>query len=149
MGRNTLVQKELFNDCESIDTSKPLKICVKCKKTKPLDAFQSYGHNQKTTGLPSTERVCKSCANERNRQTRQLRLVTPPPPKDYRCPICLTSAEENNQRNNQWCLDHDHDTGEARGWLCNKCNSALGWFDDNIDFLKRAVQYLEKSNGNS
>ena len=61
----------------------------------------------------------------------------------------MTSAEENNQRNNQWCLDHDHDTGEARGWLCNKCNSALGWFDDNIDFLKRAVQYLEKSNGNS
>ena len=143
MGTDTLVQQELFDKCESIDTSKPLKTCVKCNKTKPLDSFKSYGYNQKTTGLPSTERVCKSCANERNRQTNELRLVTPPPSKDYRCPICLTNSEDNKQRNNKWCLDHNHDTGEARGWLCHKCNSALGWLNDNSTTIRRALKYLE------
>ena len=149
MGRDTLEQFTLFDKCESIDTSKPLKTCVKCNKTKPLDSFKSYGYNQKTTGLPSTERVCKSCANKRNSQTRKLKLSIPYPDKNYKCPICLITAEKNNQRNNKWCLDHDHKTGKARGWLCHKHNSALGWFDDNLEFLKRAIKYLEKYSDNS
>ena len=36
-------------------------------------------------------------------------------------------------------LDHDHVTGEARGWLCTPCNHALGCLKDDpvrIDNLK-------------
>jgi hypothetical protein len=40
-------------------------------------------------------------------------------------------------------LDHDHDTDEFRGWLCNDCNNALGKFRDSIDMLRRAINYLK------
>lgn len=39
--------------------------------------------------------------------------------------------------------DHNHKTGEFRGWLCHQCNSALGFVGDNPDTLKRLSDYLQ------
>lgn len=41
-------------------------------------------------------------------------------------------------------IDHDHATGKIRGLLCKSCNSALGLFEDNVDFLRSAIDYLLK-----
>ncbi len=41
-------------------------------------------------------------------------------------------------------LDHDHTTGAFRGWLCNRCNLALGHLGDNIKGLERALAYLRR-----
>jgi len=43
-----------------------------------------------------------------------------------------------------WQLDHCHETGEFRGWLCKQCNTGLGNLGDNLESLKRAVNYLSK-----
>ena len=40
-------------------------------------------------------------------------------------------------------LDHDHVTGAFRGWLCGKCNVAIGMLGDTLDGVLRAVQYLQ------
>lgn len=40
-------------------------------------------------------------------------------------------------------LDHDHLSGMARGFLCRRCNLALGQFRDSPDLLARAITYLE------
>lgn len=41
------------------------------------------------------------------------------------------------------CIDHCHNTKKIRGLLCRKCNSALGLFNENLEFLKNAINYLE------
>jgi len=62
------------------------------------------------------------------------------------CAICgrngNTLAKRSKPRN--LSVDHDHNTGEIRGLLCNSCNRAIGFLNDSIDTLKNAIKYLDK-----
>lgn len=40
-------------------------------------------------------------------------------------------------------IDHNHSTGEVRGLLCSPCNVGLGFFRDNTNRLKLAIQWIE------
>ena len=42
-------------------------------------------------------------------------------------------------------FDHDHETGAFRGWICHKCNTALGLADDDPKILLKLVEYLKRS----
>lgn len=39
--------------------------------------------------------------------------------------------------------DHDHITGKHRGWLCMKCNTALGLVGDSPLILQKMIDYLK------
>lgn len=82
--------------------------------------------------------ICRQCASEKNRVVSQLKKENDYPNLDYKCPICLKYASK-------YYLDHDWQTHEFRGWLCNGCNVALGLLKDDPDTLKRAIEYLTSS----
>lgn len=39
--------------------------------------------------------------------------------------------------------DHDHVTGQFRGWLCNPCNGILGVYGDDPEKIRNLLKYLE------
>ena len=59
-----------------------------------------------------------------------------------RCAICLKDFE--NTKNMH--VDHNHATGQVRQLLCNKCNSAIGYLNENVSVLARAIDYLNRWN---
>jgi hypothetical protein len=42
-------------------------------------------------------------------------------------------------------IDHNHKTGEFRGWLCSNCNTGLGYFLDDPSRLTLGIAYLHKT----
>jgi|SRR3972149_3232746 len=39
-------------------------------------------------------------------------------------------------------IDHCHTTGKIRGLLCNDCNRGIGLLKDNVENIKRSLEYL-------
>lgn len=55
------------------------------------------------------------------------------------CDICHVPEIECKK---SLCVDHDHQTGEFRGFLCRRCNIALGYFEDSLEGIEKVVNYL-------
>jgi hypothetical protein len=121
------------------------KVCSKCNTFLPLSSYSF------TSGGNYLRPECRKCNQELSKTREELRYKHGPPPENYICPICLADEEsvkgKGNTRNGSWVLDHNHQTKSFRGWLCHKCNRALGGFDDNIEILNRAINYLECTDG--
>ena len=60
--------------------------------------------------------------------------------QDGVCAIC----KKPNHTGWNLCIDHDHETNEIRGLLCQNCNRAIGLLRDSSENLQRAVDYLKK-----
>lgn len=62
--------------------------------------------------------------------------------QEGRCAICRKHYEK-------LLIDHDHNTNQIRGLLCNKCNLGLGHFKDFSGYLLRAIEYLDIASANA
>jgi hypothetical protein len=58
------------------------------------------------------------------------------------CAICGAVAADTLLR--RLVVDHNHETGEVRGLLCSACNSGIGHFRDDPEFLAAAIRYLSE-----
>ena len=87
-------------------------------------------------------KACVVCDRQYSRERRR-RLELPVPTRaPIECEICGITPEENGR---ELALDHDHETGEFRGWLCWQCNMAIAKLGDNTEGLKKALAYLERA----
>lgn len=73
-----------------------------------------------------------------------------------RCGICNIQMKLPENRQGQSldvvAVDHDHETGNVRGLLCNACNKGLGLFRDSVYNLEKAKEWLnygKKTSNNS
>jgi len=55
------------------------------------------------------------------------------------CAICKAPTGADGKR---LAVDHNHETGEVRGLLCDNCNTGLGMFKDNPSLLAISINYL-------
>lgn len=114
------------------------KVCSYCKKPKLLKSFAKNknckdGHDVR----------CKSCVKERNAVVEKIRLTAPPKPEI--CDCCKKAPKHlSGRRKVGLVLDHDPSTNTFRGWLCDKCNKAIGMLGDDLDGILNALDYLKR-----
>jgi len=119
-------------------TSKP---CTKCGLLKPLEAFGP--HKCGALGLNPKCREC--CRKDSLKYTKDDREGKAARPRPTHCECC----REPNTTRRALHWDHDHVTGEFRGWLCHHCNIALGAVDDSIPLLEQLIAYIKRGGGPS
>jgi hypothetical protein len=102
-----------------------------------------YGH---TADRYVTGGGCIQCAKDRCERNFNGKLIPPRPALGSHCPICdhIVSGKSHKREERKWVRDHDHDTEEFRGWICNICNNGLGSFNDDPELLQKAASYLSK-----
>jgi len=132
-----------------------MKKCSKCKLIKPLTEFTKSKFEKL-----GVHHYCKYCHSQQRKDTynynksksanimRKYKLslddVKKMSDSQYnKCKICNIKYE-NVSKHNGLYIDHCHKSGKVRGLLCAKCNRLLGVWDDNIEILQSAIDYLKK-----
>lgn len=145
-------QREISTDIEQISfldvskTGKPhkYKICNVCHILK--EDFADFQINQTDAkGRKTTRPSCRDCRTEIDGATltnsEKIKLDAIKPQHFFVCPICEKGSIPGVTAN--LVRDHDHETGKARDWLCDSCNTGLGRFKDNIELMEKAIAYLK------
>lgn len=139
------------------------KVCLNCLRTRHVD---EYGRN--ACGVLGRQAVCRECIAVRakeswdaqtpeERKRRMLRDKFGITLEEYNamrdaqggvCAICHhpeTVVDRRSGKVRDLAVDHNHETGEIRGLLCGRCNSALGHIGDDPELLLEAAMYLERT----
>lgn len=145
----------------------PLGFYMRCKVHGLLSRRKDVGHH--SYGVNGRKRFrCHKCTNERSRKQRLKNpdkelLKGRKHSLKNKFGLSLDCYEELNQSQGDACaickkkesainhvtknvralsVDHCHDTGKVRGLLCSKCNFGVGYFDNSIEYLESAIDYL-------
>jgi hypothetical protein len=115
------------------------KWCRDCQQWVLIESF-----NKKQGASDGRTSICISCQSDRN-LLRLYNLTR----SDFNslldsqgggCACCGTKIPGGK---GAFHVDHNHETGQVRGLLCHRCNTAIGQFEDNPKLLRLATAYLE------
>ena len=123
--------------------SKKSKKCSKCSEDKLLLNFTfncSGNCHFNKEGYRHQRPECNDCTKKEKetcdiakRKSKDKGEPTKAPPGTL-CEIC--------EKTTKIVYDHDHETCEFRGWLCDPCNRGLGQCGDTLEGLLKRVNYL-------
>ena len=108
--------------------------CKKCNKDLPVSCFDKW-----KTGSNKYQPYCRECNRVRIKEHMRLKrgLINAAGPLLESCEGCGANVKLS--------MDHNHKSGKFRGWLCTRCNLALGTLQDNPETLHKLFKYLQKS----
>jgi hypothetical protein len=142
-------EKEEMNFYSSFDPTKtgdnfPNKVCNVCHRLLPTERFDinQHGKDNRVVRRPSCI-FCREIIDGvplSNLEKQRLNAIKPHM-KPFQCPICKKRTIPG--LTSKVVIDHNHETGLGRAWICDSCNTGLGRFKDNVDLLKSAIQFLE------
>lgn len=112
------------------------KQCRHCRKLKANSEFPTYSRNN--DGLDSWCRSCKTLASQRTKYVNSGIMSI----EQLSHALNTSACEACGLETSKLCIDHDHETREYRGILCNGCNKALGFVNDDKVRLLQLVEYL-------
>ena len=143
------------------------KKCVRCGIDKPKSRFY-----RRTEGKHRTQSYCIECLKkmtarykktngseqryqERNREKIRIRALVNKYgitqdeyekryPKDNLCEICGRRPTAINGKEKRLFVEHNHKTGKVRGFVCNRCNSTIGFCGEDTSILLKIVDYLNR-----
>ena len=98
--------------------------CIECRRARDKVRYK--------------KNILSQQVRSRKANWKRYQYPTPTRPTPEHCELCGGLPTKRALH-----LDHDHQTGQFRGWLCHYCNTSLGRFGDNKHFLQRALDYLE------
>lgn len=133
------------------------KHCKRCDQTKPATEF--FRERKRADGYTY---LCKKCSmgsakkwvgeNRDKRKDYYLRRTYGLTLTQYNemldaqggvCAICGTS-DPKGKSGTYFVVDHNHETGNNRGLLCNRCNRAIGLLGESPGVLNSAIEYLKR-----
>ena len=122
------------------DKIEDTKQCKNCFEIKPIEKFSAK------SSICYQCRYIKEASGQifRRYKLTQKQYNSMLVDQQFKCAICKS-------RMIKPCVDHDHaccsgpkSCGKCiRKLICNKCNRGLGFFDDSIEHLEEAVNYLK------
>lgn len=125
-------------------------ICSKCNLEKPLEEFANNAASLKLSNCSGACKMCIKYAMKFSKIKSQYNLTKEQFLNMFeyqkgKCKICNIDMETfsfDNNKFNTLCIDHCHNTGKVRGFLCNNCNRALGLLKDDPNVLLSAYKYI-------
>lgn len=126
------------------EKDKRTMLCRKCGVVHPVSHFgkraveYEFGYCPVgSASVTGSARYCKSCAKEYAKAKYLAHKMAPPKPSTCQC--CGDAKQPKELH-----MDHCHETGDFRGWVCRNCNQGLGQLGDNVEGLTKAIKYLMK-----
>jgi hypothetical protein len=123
------------------------KICDRCFKY--LNTKANFENNRiKKDNIITKRPSCRTCRKQKNgipisaKDKRSWEETKPQSYELFTCPICQKRTIAGVSK---IVLDHNHTTGQVRGWLCESCNTGIGRFDDHEELVSNALNWLRSS----